>query len=85
MLLDFINLQILIFYINKYRKGFKSNYKEYFCKNIISEKNLITYVFLGNNTVRAYAALHNINYSTAIFIKNNALKIMFEEINILNK
>ena len=49
------------------------------------EKNLITYVFLENNTVRAYAALHNINYSTAIFIKNNALKILFEEIKLLNK
>ncbi|WP_288327015.1 sigma-70 family RNA polymerase sigma factor [uncultured Clostridium sp.] len=48
------------------------------------EKELITYVFLENNTVRAYAALHNINYSTAIFIKNNALKILFEEIRILN-
>ena len=49
------------------------------------EKNLITYVFLENNTVRAYAALHNINYSTAIFIKNNALKILFKEIQLLNK
>ena len=49
------------------------------------EKDLITYVFLENNTVRAYAALHNINYSTAIFIKNNALKILFEEIKILNE
>ena len=49
------------------------------------EKNLITYVFLENNTVRAYAALHNINYSTAIFIKNNALKILFDEIKILNE
>ena len=48
------------------------------------EKDLITYVFLENNTVRAYAALHNINYSTAIFIKNNALKILFKEIKILN-
>jgi len=51
----------------------------------VKEKNLITYVFLENNTVRAYAALHNINYSTAIFIKNNALKILFEEIKILNE
>lgn len=51
----------------------------------VKEKNLITYVFLENNTVRAYAALHNINYSTAIFIKNNALKILFEEIKLLNK
>ena len=49
------------------------------------EKELITYVFLENNTVRAYAALHNINYSTAIFIKNNALKILSEEIKMLNK
>ncbi|VDG72162.1 sigma-70 family RNA polymerase sigma factor [Clostridium carnis] len=49
------------------------------------EKDLITYVFLENNTVRAYAALHNINYSTAIFIKNNALKILFEEIKMLNE
>ena len=49
------------------------------------EKGLITYVFLENNTVRAYAALHNINYSTAIFIKNNALKILSEEIKMLNK
>ncbi len=49
------------------------------------EKELITYVFLENNTVRAYAALHNINYSTAIFIKNNALKILFEEIKMLNE
>lgn len=49
------------------------------------EKNLITYVFLENNTVKAYAALYNINYSTAIFIKNNALKILFEEIKILNE
>ena len=49
------------------------------------EKNLITYVFLENNTVRAYAALHNINYSTAIFIKNNALKLLFEEIQLLNE
>lgn len=32
------------------------------------EKDLITYVFLENNTVRAYAAFHNINYSTSIFI-----------------
>ena len=49
------------------------------------DKDLITYVFLENNTVRAYAALHNINYSTAIFIKNNALKILFEEIQLLNE
>ena len=49
------------------------------------EQELITYVFLENNTVRAYAALHNVNYSTAIFIKNNALKILFEEIKILNE
>ncbi len=49
------------------------------------EKDLITYVFLENNTVRAYAALYNINYSTAIFIKNNALKILFEEIQLLNE
>ena len=49
------------------------------------EKNLITYVFLENNTVRSYAALHNINYSTAIFIKNNALKLLLEEIKILNE
>ena len=49
------------------------------------EKNLITYVFLENNTVKAYAALHNINYSTAIFIKNNALKILFDEIKLLNE
>ncbi|CAI3722777.1 sigma-70 family RNA polymerase sigma factor [Clostridium neonatale] len=49
------------------------------------EKNLITYVFLENNTVRAYAALHNINYTTAIYIKNNALKILFKEIQLLNK
>ena len=49
------------------------------------EKELITYVFLENNTVRAYATLHNINYSTAIFIKNNALKILFDEIKILNE
>lgn len=49
------------------------------------EKELITYVFLENNTVRAYATLHNINYSTAIFIKNNALKILFEEIQLLNE
>ncbi|CAI3677366.1 putative ECF RNA polymerase sigma factor [Clostridium neonatale] len=49
------------------------------------EKELITYVFLENNTVRAYAAFHNINYSTAIFIKNNALKILFDEIKILNE
>ena len=49
------------------------------------EKDIITYVFLENNTVRAYAALHNINYSTAIFIKNNALKILSEEIKILNE
>ena len=48
------------------------------------EKDLITYVFLENNTVKSYAALHNINYSTAIFIKNNALKILFKEIKILN-
>ena len=49
------------------------------------EKDIITCVFIENNTVRAYAALHNINYSTAIFIKNNALKILFEEIQLLNK
>lgn len=49
------------------------------------DKDLITYVFLENNTVRAYATLHNINYSTAIFIKNNALKILFEEIQLLNE
>lgn len=49
------------------------------------ERNLITYVFFKNNTVKAYASLHNINYSTAIFIKNNALKILFEEIKILNE
>ena len=49
------------------------------------EKELITYVFLENNTVRAYAILHNINYSTAIFIKNNALKILSEEIKMLNE
>lgn len=49
------------------------------------EKEIITYVFLKNNTVRAYAALHNINYSTAIFIKNNALKLLFEEIKLLNE
>ena len=48
------------------------------------EKDLITYVFLENNTVKSYATLHNINYSTAIFIKNNALKILFKEIKILN-
>ena len=49
------------------------------------EKDLITYVFLENNTVRAYAALHNINYSTAILVKNNALKILFKEIKLLNE
>lgn len=49
------------------------------------EKEIITYVFIEQNTVRSYAALHNINYSTAIFIKNNALKILFEEIQLLNK
>ena len=49
------------------------------------EKELITYVFLENNTVRAYASLHNINYSTAIFIKNNALKILSKEIQLLNE
>lgn len=49
------------------------------------EKDLITYVFLENNTIRAYATLHNINYSTAIFIKNNALKLLFEEIQLLNE
>lgn len=49
------------------------------------EKNLITYVFIGQNTVKAYATLHNINYSTAIFIKNNALKILFKEIQLLNE
>ena len=49
------------------------------------EKDLITYVFLENNTVKAYATLHNINYSTAIFIKNNALKILFDEIKMLNE
>lgn len=43
------------------------------------------YVFLEQNTVRAYAALNDINYSTTIFIKNNALKILFEEIKILNE
>jgi len=49
------------------------------------EKNLITYVFLKNNTVRAYAAFHNINYSTAIFIKNNALMHLLQEIDLLNQ
>ena len=49
------------------------------------EKDLITYVFLENNTVKAYATLHNINYSTTIFIKNNALRILFDEIKMLNE
>ena len=49
------------------------------------EKDLITYVFIEQNTVKSYAALHNINYSTAIFIKNNALKILLEEIKLLNQ
>lgn len=48
------------------------------------EKDLITYVFIKQNTVREYAKLININYTTAIYIKNNALKILSQEIKILN-
>ena len=44
------------------------------------EKDLITYVFIKQNTVREYAQLYNINYTTAIYIKNNALKLLLEEI-----
>lgn len=49
------------------------------------EKNLVTYVFIEQNTVREYAKLYNINYSTAIYIKNNALKLLLEEIKLQNK
>ena len=46
----------------------------------LKEKDLVTYVFIEQNTVREYAKLYNINYSTAIYIKNNALKLLLEEI-----
>ena len=51
----------------------------------VKEKNLVTYVFIEENTVREYANLYNINYSTAIYIKNNALKLLLEEIKLLNE
>lgn len=37
------------------------------------------------NRFVAYATLNNINYSTAIFIENNTLKILLEEFKLLNE
>lgn len=49
-----------------------------------NEQELLTYVFLRNNTIRSYAQYKNMKYSTAAHRKSQLSKKLNRHINILN-